>query len=578
MPTYLLIVFYTAIISCGSPSQDTPELPATNKQEKNQKNSITFVDVARDIGLNWRHDNGASVYKYFPETMSGGGGFFDFDNDGDLDVYTVNGGALDSSMATRPPNALFRNDRGNFTQLKHAAGADDRSYGMGFAAGDIDGDGDLDLYLANFGANVLFRNDGSQFYDISQESATNDSLWGSSCAFADYDRDGDLDLYVANYVRYSLSDADQDNTPYMSDLDSYDGTIEKGYPHPANFPGSPDRLFNNDGTGTFSEVSEQTRIYDEEGKGLGVVFADYDVDGWPDVYVANDAVRNFLYRNAQNGTFVEGASLAGVAYGQDGQMEAGMGVDWGDYDGDALLDITVTNFQAEPNSLYHNEGNQFFSIETFTSGTGMITLPYLGFGTQFIDYDHDGDLDLFTANGHVLDNIEQIDRSTQYPQRNLFFRNDGSSNGPVRFKEVGLQLGLTSEQVSRGTASGDYDGDGDVDILVFNTGEELNLFRNDNSEKDVNWLWVNLHGTKSNRHGVGARLILSVNGTEQVREVRGSRSYLSQSDYRVHFGLANARYAEWLEVHWLSGLKERYEQLASNQFLHIEEGSGKRVP
>ena len=214
-------------------------------------------------------------------------------------------------------------------------------------------------------------------------------------------------------------------------------------PHPANFPGSPDRLFRNDGTGVFKDVSEQANIYDEGGKGLGVVFADYDQDGWPDVYIANDAVRNFLYRNAQNGTFVEGASLAGVAYGQDGQMEAGMGVDWGDYDGDSLLDITVTNFQAEPNQLYHNEGNQFFSIETFTSGTGMITLPYLGFGTQFIDFDHDGDLDLFTANGHVLDNVEQIDRSTQYPQRNLLFRNEGSSNGPVRFKEIGLQLGLT---------------------------------------------------------------------------------------------------------------------------------------
>ena len=205
MPIYLLIAYYISIISCGNPSQDTPELQAPSEREKNQKNSITFVDVARDIGLNWRHDNGASVYKYFPETMSGGGGFFDFDNDGDLDVYTVNGGALDSSMATRPPNALFRNDKGSFTQVEHAAGADDRSYGMGFAAGDIDGDGDLDLYLANFGANVLFRNDRGQFFDISQESATNDSLWGSSCAFADYDRDGDLDLYVANYVRYSLS-------------------------------------------------------------------------------------------------------------------------------------------------------------------------------------------------------------------------------------------------------------------------------------------------------------------------------------------------------------------------------------
>ncbi len=572
-----LIASLLLYMGCGEPPTDSMH-PVDTVASITERQSVYFVDVAADVGLVWQHDNGVSPNKFFPETMSGGGAFFDYDGDGDLDVYAINGGALEGEQTARPPNALFRNDGGLFTAVDHAAGADDRGYGMGTAAGDIEGDGDLDLYITNFGSNVLLRNDGGLFADISHGSATDDSLWGSSCAFADYDRDGDLDLYVANYVRYALSDAARDNAPYMSNYDSYEGNVQKGYPHPANFPGSPDRLYRNDGTGHFSEVAQQAGIFDEGGKGLGVVFADYDVDGWPDIYVANDAVRNFLYRNAQDGTFVEGASLSGVAYGQDGQMEAGMGVDWGDYDGDGLLDLTVTNFQAEPNALYRNEGNQFFSIASFTSGTGMVTLPYLGFGTQFIDYDHDGDLDLFTANGHVLDNVEDVDQSTQYAQRNLLFRNDGAATGPVRFSEVGLQVGLNSERVSRGSASGDYDDDGDVDLLVFNVGQELNLFRNDSSATDKHWLWVELQGKGANRHGIGARLTLSVGGIEQVREVRGSRSYLSQSDLKVHFGLGTQPSAEWLDVHWPSGIKERFQQVAGRQVARIAEGSGQPLP
>jgi hypothetical protein len=566
-----------SLLACQSePPSEPSEVNMTSV--RNEASHVSFVEVSSELGLDWQHDNGASVHKFFPETMSGGGAFVDFDGDGDLDIYALNGGPLDSAPSARPPNALFRNDGRFFSSVTDAAGAADRSYSMGIAAGDIDGDGDLDLYLANYGPNVLLRNDESRFIDISRVSATDDNLWGSSCAFADYDLDGDLDLYVANYVHYDLADADRDNTPYMSNAEAYEGNTAKGYPHPANFPGSPDRLYRNDGTGHFIEVAHQAGIYDEGGKGLGVVFADYDSDGWPDVYVANDAVRNFLYRNGRDGTFVEGAALSGVAYGQDGQMEAGMGVDWGDYDGDAQLDLTVTNFQAEPNALYHNEGNQFFSIETFTSGTGMITLPYLGFGTQFIDYDHDGDLDLFTANGHVLDNIEQVDRSTQYPQRNLLFRNDGSATGRVRFSEVGLEVGLIQERVSRGTASGDYDNDGDPDLLVFNTGQKLALYRNDNNDPSARWLWISLRSQQANSHGIGARLILSTKDRRQVREVRGSRSYLSQSDLRVHFGLGKNQWAEWLDIYWPSGVKERFVDLQSNQFLSLREGSGQPIP
>jgi enediyne biosynthesis protein E4 len=573
---YPVIALAILLAACQG-EKETTALPPT-KAPASPMATIYFSNVAEQVGLKWRHDNGASPHKYFPETMSGGGAFFDFDSDGDLDLYVLNGGQLDAAPATRPANALFRNDGGHFVEVAAEYGAADRGYGMGVAAGDIDNDGDLDLYATNFTANILLRNDGNHFADISSISGTADSLWGTSCAFADYDRDGDLDLYVANYVRYNLDDARADYTPYMAGYESYKGPAQKGYPHPANFPGSPDRLFQNDGSGRFTEVAERTGVGDANGKGLGVVFADYDADGWPDIYVANDAVRNFLYHNEGNGTFAEGAALSGVAYGQDGQMEAGMGVDWGDYDGDGFVDLTVTNFQAEPNALYHSENAEFFSVETFTSGTGMITLPFLGFGTQFFDYDNDGDLDLFTANGHVLDNIESIDRSTQYPQRNLLFRNDGKvQTGNVRFSEVGIESGLALERVSRGSASGDYDDDGDVDLVVFNAGQELTLLRNEGGAQDAAWLWVQLIGRESNHNGIGARLILSVAGKQQLREVRGSRSYLSQSDLRVHFGLGNGR-ADWLEVHWPSGRKERFYDIAANQYLILNEGTGNNVP
>ena len=560
-------------LACSSaPPSDTEQTP---RGAAPPSSAIHFVDVATQVGLDWRHDNGASPHKYFPETMSGGGVFFDFDSDGDLDIYALNGGALDAEELARPGNALFRNDGEHFAELGQELGAADRGYGMGAAAGDLDSDGDLDLYITNYRANTMLRNDGTHFTDISAISATDDSLWGSSCAFADYDRDGDLDLYVANYVRYALEDAQADNLPYMSERESYRGTVQKGYPHPANFPGSPDRLFRNDGNGIFSEIADQAGISTADGKGLGVVFADWDRDGWPDIYVANDAVRNFLYRNTGNGTFVEGAELSGVAYGQDGQMEAGMGVDWGDYDGDGLLDLTVTNFQAEPNALYHNDGGPFFSVETFTSGIGMVSLPFLGFGTQFLDYDHDGDLDLFTANGHVLDNVESIDHSTQYPQRNLLLRNDGDAEtGNTRFSGVGDEVGMTLESPSRGSASGDYDGDGDADLLVFNVGEKLNLLRNDGGSQAGNWLWVRLVGRASNSAGIGARLVLSAQGKRQTREMRGSRSYLSQSDLRVHFGLGMAK-IDWLEVHWPSGLIERFDDLSVNSHRTLIEGDGK---
>ncbi len=548
-------------LSRTSPADEIPQAALTAADR-----ALTFVDIAADVGLDWRHENGHSPRRHFPETMGGGGALCDYDGDGDLDIYTVNGAFIEATTSeSTPVNALFRNDGARFNRLD--AGVEHPGVGMGVAAADYDGDGDLDFYLTNYGANELFRNDGAHFTAVGAQSGVDDPRWGTSCAFADYDLDGDLDLYVANYVAYD-PEADA-AVPYMADYASYAGQAPPGYPHPDNFAGQADVLFRNDGAATFIDISVPAGIADPAGKGLGAVFADYDQDGWPDLYVANDAVRNFLYHNQRDGTFGERAALLGVAYGQDGQMEAGMGVDWGDYDGDGRLDLTVTNFQAEPNALYRGEGN-FFSVATYAAGIGLPSLPLLGFGTQFFDPDLDGDLDLFAANGHVLDNVDQIDQSTSYGQRNLLLRNDGG-----RFTDISAAAGpgFQLARVSRGSAAGDWDRDGDPDLLIFNSGQAPELLRNDLSA-ERHWLTVRLDGADANRHSIGARLIATRGALVQTRELRGSRSYLSQSPLSATFGLGSHDRIDKLEIRWPSGRSERFGPLAANQIATLVEGQG----
>ena len=560
----LLICFLC--LACNSTEETAP--PAPLQHAAPAASSLYFVEVASAVGLTWQHENGRSPLRYFPETMSGGGAFFDYDGDGDLDVYAVNGAFIVADpQDAAPVNSLFRNDGQRFVPV--AAGVAHSGVGMGVAAADYDSDGDLDLYLTNFGPNALFRNDDGHFAEIGRHTGVADARWGTSCAFADYDRDGDLDLYVANYVAYDPAAARADQVPYMASYESYGGQAPVGYPHPDNFQGQADLLYRNDGAGRFVDVSAGAGIADASGKGLGVVFGDYDSDGWPDIYVANDAVRNFLYHNSHDGTFSERAGLAGVAYGQDGQMEAGMGGDWGDYNGDGVLDLTVTNFQAEPNALYRGEGG-FFSVATFAAGIGLPSLPFLGFGTQFFDPDLDGDLDLFAANGHVLDNVLDIDQSTSYGQRNLLFRNDGG-----RFAEVSKAAGpgFSLERVSRGSATGDYDGDGDPDLLVFNSGQPLSLLRNDQGETN-HWITIQLAGVNGNPNGIGARLTATSGDLVQTRELRGSRSYLSQSQLRICLGLGKRPQLDALEVRWPSGRAEQFGPFAANQAIAIVEGEG----
>ena len=553
-------------LACNSTEETAPPTPPLHTAPA--ASSLRFVEVASAVGLTSQHENGHSPQRYFPETMGGGGAFFDYDGDGDLDVYAVNGAFIAADpQAAAPVNSLFRNDGQRFVSV--AAGVAHPGVGMGVAAADYDSDGDLDLYLTNFGPNALFRNDDGHFAEIGRQTGVADARWGTSCAFGDYDRDGDLDLYVANYVAYDPAAARADQVPYMAGYESYGGQAPVGYPHPDNFQGQADLLYRNDGAGDFADVSAGAGIADASGKGLGVGFGDYDRDGWPDIYVANDAVRNFLYHNSHDGTFAERAGLAGVAYGQDGQMEAGMGVDWGDYNGDGVLDLTVTNFQAEPNALYRGEGN-FFSVTTFAAGTGLPSLPFLGFGTQFFDPDLDGDLDLFAANGHVLDNVRDIDQSTSYGQRNLLFRNDGG-----RFAEVSAMAGpgFSLERVSRGSATGDYDGDGDSDLLVFNSGQPLSLLRNDQGDAN-HWITIRLAGANGNPNGIGARLTATSGDLVQTRELRGSRSYLSQSALCLYLGLGKRAQLDALAVRWPSGRVEHFGPFAANQAIALVEGEG----
>ena len=571
---YAAILLGLLLLACSSNEKSTAPPSPSAAQPETIAPSIHFVEVAATVGLSWRHENGLSDKRHFPETMGGGGAFLDYDSDGDLDVYAINGAFIDASpQAPRPVNALYRNDSGRFALVD--AGLGHPGLGMGLAAADYDADGDLDIYLTNFGANALYRNDGEHFSEIGESTGVADARWGTSCAFADYDRDGDLDLYVANYVEYDPSEANADQLPYMAASQSYDNEIPPGYPHPDNFRGQADLLFRNDGDAGFSDVSQLSGIADEGGKGLGVVVADYDDDGWPDIYVANDAVRNFLYHNKQNGSFAERAAIAGVAYGQDGQMEAGMGVDWGDYNGDGVFDLTVTNFQAEPNSLYRGEEG-FFANATFAANIGLPSLPLLGFGTQFFDPDLDGDLDLFVANGHVLDNVLEIDQSTNYGQRNLLFRNDGGLRPEqVRFTDISALAGpgLQLARVSRGSATGDYDNDGDPDLLVFNSGQPLSLLRNDR-EDDHHWITIRLNGADRNPHGIGARLTATSGTVVQMRELRGSRSYLSQSQLRICLGLGSQPQLDSIEVRWPSGRIERFGPFAANQTITLNESHG----
>ncbi len=525
---------------------------------------IRFVNVAAEAKLAFKHENGASPQKYMPETMAGGSIILDFNNDGWPDIFFVNGGSFtDKQTAAGARHRLYRNNKdGSFTDVTAGSGIGVSGFGMGACSADYDNDGWADLYVTSFGGNKLYHNKGDgTFTDVTPKAGVGSQLWSSSCAFGDIDNDGYVDLFVTNYVDFSVK-----NNKYCF----YSGET-RVYCHPNVYNGLPDILYRNNGDGTFTDVSRQAGIYRTDGKGLGVVFGDYDNDGWPDIFVANDSVPNFLFHNKGKGVFEEVGLVAGVAVGNDGQPLAGMGADMGDIDGDGLLDIFVTNLDRQTHSLYRNLGKGLFANITFESGVAEATLPFVGFGSVFFDYDNDTDLDLAVANGDVIDNVSLFRDSTSYGQRNLLSQNDGT--GKLREFGTAFGPGFALKKPSRSLSAGDFDNDGDLDLLIGNVGDTPDLLRNDGGNKN-NSLLIRTVGSKSNRDGIGARLRLTVGGKVLLREVKAGSSYLSQNDLRVHFGMGHAARAEKLEIRWPSGVIDVLEDVAANETLTITEGRG----
>jgi hypothetical protein len=537
----------------------------------------SFVDIAPAAGLNAKTIYGGEhKNKYLLETTGCGVAFYDYDNDGWVDIFLVNGWRLEGFPAGQEPTShLFHNNRdGTFTDVTAQAGLVHHGWGQGVCIGDYDNDGFDDLFVTYFGKNVLYHNNGNgTFTDVTDRAGVggNGKRWNTGCAFVDYDRDGKLDLFVANYIDLDLATAPvPESGPCL-----YKGVMVAC--GPPGLKGGKNMLFHNNGDGTFRDVSQAAGILDSGGTyGLGVLTADFDNDGWPDIYVANDSAPSALYQNKKNGTFTDIAIEAGCALSADGKPQAGMGISASDYDLDGNLDIIKTNFAGDTPSLYHNLGGANFEDTTFTAGLGAHT-QYLGWGCGFLDFDNDGWPDILITNGHVYPEVEQLKTEAGYPQRKLLYRNLG--NG--RFADVSELAGpgISTPSPGRGCAFGDFDNDGDIDVVVNTVNALPQLLRCD-SRTGNNWIKVKAVGTKSNRSAIGARAICvtTVPGESkihrQIDEVRSGGSYFSQSDLRLHFGLGKAEKVDVLEVHWPSGLIDSMKDLPANQLVVVREGQG----
>jgi hypothetical protein len=532
---------------------------------------VQFIDITQPAKVDFKQENSATSNKYLIETMGGGVALLDYDNDGRLDIFLTNGALIgdpmpDGKMPEKSDrkfwNRLYhQNADGTFTDVTDRAGISGMPqgyYSMGVAVGDYDNDGFEDIYVTGFGGNILYHNNGNgTFTDVTKKAAVGAGRWSASAGWLDYDNDGKLDLFVTRYLDWNFK------------ANRYCGEKRPGYRaycHPDNYDGMTNILYHNNGDGTFTDVSEKAGVANPHGKGLGVAFADYDGDGYTDIFVANDSVQCFLYHNNGNGTFSEVGLLAGVGYNEDGKTFAGMGVDFSDYDNDGLPDVVITDLSNERYILFRNNGDGSFRDATNQSGVGSATLSFSGWSTHFFDFDDDGWKDLFVAQSHVMDTIEKTSPNLRYLEPPLLLRNQSG-----HFTRVLAGEAFQRDWAGRGAAFGDLDNDGDIDIVVSNVGQKAYVLRNDGGNAK-NWIGIENVGTKSNHDGIGARVkVVSASGTTQYYTVNTAVGYLSASDKRVIAGLGDDTTAKLIEIRWPSGIVQKFENVKARQFLKAVE-------
>ena len=532
---------------------------------------VRFTDVTQGVGIAFQHENSATSNKYLIETMGGGVALLDYDNDGRLDIFFTNGAKIDDPMPSgKMPdksdrkfwNRLYhQNADGTFTDVTEKAGltgAQQNYYAMGVAVGDYDNDGFEDIYVTGYGGNTLYHNNGNgTFTDVTKTAGVAAGGWSASAGFFDYDNDGKLDIFVTRYLDWSFK------------TNRYCGEQKPGYRaycHPDNYDGVTNILYHNNGDGTFTDVSQKAGIANPSGKGLGVTFADYDGDGFTDIFVANDSVQCFLYHNNGNGTFSEVGLLAGVGYNEDGKAFAGMGADFSDFDNDGRPDVVVTDLSNERYMLFRNNGDGTFRDVTNASGVGAATLAFSGWSTHLFDFDNDGWKDIFVAQGHVMDTIQLTSPNLKYMQPPLLLRNEGG-----HFKRVILGPAFQTEWAGRGAAFGDIDNDGDIDVVMSNVGQKATVLRNDGGNRN-NWLGITTIGKKSNRDGIGSRVkVVSASGLTQYFTVNTAVGYQSASDKRLIVGLGADSTAKLVEIRWPSGIVQRLENVKAGQMLKVTE-------
>jgi hypothetical protein len=534
-----------------------------------------FTDVAANAGLTMQEIfGGIDTKKYIIETTGTGVAIFDYDNDGWPDVFLVNGTRLDGSPAgPAPSNHLYRNNHdGTFTDVTAKAGLTATGWGQGVCVGDYDNDGWEDLYITYYGKNRLYRNQGGVFTEVAEKAgvAGSGKAWGSGCAFVDYDRDGKLDLVVANYVDFDLATAPAPGQRATC--------VWKGVPvmcGPRGLAGAKNILYHNKGDGTFEDVTTKAHLDRTDGHYcFSVSTLDFDEDGWPDIYIACDSTPSILYRNNHDGTFTDVAVTAGAAFNEDGREQAGMGSTIADYNGDGHLDIFKTNFSDDTSTLYRNNGDGTFTDATSAAGLGLYT-QYLGWGTMFFDFDNDGWPDLILVNGHVYPEVDSQHLGSSYKEPRILYHN----NGDGTFSDVSASAGagITTAASSRGLAVGDFWNDGRMSAVISNMNAAPTLLVNQIRSPN-HWVAIHAVGTKSNHDGIGARVLVKAGSRILVDEVRSGSSYISNSDMRIHFGLGTVAKVDWVEIHWPSGLVERFTNLPVDEIHSLKEGSATVLP